>query len=98
NFRFAAENVRSRELLVLGYPLIGCSRSWELVRQALPLAGMAGRNACPTIAVTRASASMSGEEENKRSSDNAKNAEEGVDAAVEGSGVGIGFGRHESEN
>ena len=41
-----------------------------------------------------ASASMSGEEENKRSSDNAKNAEKGVDATVQGRGVRIGFGWH----
>ena len=37
---------------------------------------------------------MSGEEENKRSSDNAKNAEEGIDPSVEWRGVGIGFGWH----
>ena len=37
---------------------------------------------------------MSGEEENKRSSDNAKNAEKGVDATVQRSSVGIGFGWH----
>jgi len=47
---------------------------------------------------SRASASMRGEEENKRSSDNAKNAEKGVDATVQRRGVRIGFGRHESEN
>jgi len=41
---------------------------------------------------------MSGEEENKRSSDNAKNAEKGVDATVQRRGVWIDFGRHESEN
>ena len=35
-----------------------------------------------------------GEEEDYSSNDDAKNPEEGVDAAVEGSGVGIGFGRH----
>jgi hypothetical protein len=41
---------------------------------------------------------MGGEEENKRSSDNAKNAEKGVDAAMQRRGVRIGFGWHESEN
>jgi len=41
---------------------------------------------------------MSGQEENKRSSDNAKNAKEGIDATVQRRGVRIGFGRHESEN
>ena len=48
--------------------------------------------------LARESASMSGEEEDDRSNDNAKNAEEGIDAAMKGSSVGIGFGRHESEN
>jgi len=38
------------------------------------------------------------EEEDDRSSDNAKNAEKGVDATVQRRGVGIGFGWHESEN
>jgi len=33
----------ARELSVLDCLLMGCSRSWELVGQALPLAGMAGR-------------------------------------------------------
>jgi len=47
---------------------------------------------------SRASASMRGEEENKRSRHNAKNAEKGVDATVQGRGVRIGFGWHESEN
>jgi len=37
---------------------------------------------------------MSGQDEDNRSNDHAKNPEEGVDAAVEGSSVGIGFGRH----
>jgi hypothetical protein len=41
---------------------------------------------------------MRGEEENKRGSDNAKNAEEGVNPPVEWRGVRIGFGWHESEN
>jgi len=35
-----------------------------------------------------------GEDEDNRSNDDAKNPEEGVDAAVEGRGEGIGFGRH----
>jgi len=35
-----------------------------------------------------------GEEEDNRGNDDAKNAEEGVDAAVKRRGVGIGFGRH----
>ncbi len=35
--------MRARELSVLDCLLMGCSRSWELVGQALPLAGMAGR-------------------------------------------------------
>ena len=35
-----------------GYLLMGCSRSWELAGQALPLAGMAGRNAYPTTLCT----------------------------------------------
>jgi len=39
-----------------------------------------------------------GDEEDNRSNDNAKDPEEGVDAVMEGSSVGIGFGRHESEN
>jgi hypothetical protein len=38
------------------------------------------------------------EEEDDRSNDNAKNAEEGVNPSVEWRGVGIGFGRHENEN
>ena len=41
---------------------------------------------------------VGGEEEDYSSNDDAKNPEEGVDAAVEGSGVWIGFGRHGSEN
>ena len=59
-----------------------------------------GRQECPPYNSrnARASASMSGEEEDNRSNDNAKDPEEGVDAAVERRGVGIGFGRHESEN
>ena len=43
---------------------------------------------------SRESASMSGEEENKRSGDNAKDPEAGVDAAMQRRGVRIGFGRH----
>ena len=35
--------MRARELSVLDCLLMGCSRSWELAGQALPLAGMAGR-------------------------------------------------------
>ena len=42
----------------------------------------------------RASASVRSEEEDDRSNDNAKNAEEGINAAMKGSSVGIGFGRH----
>jgi hypothetical protein len=47
NSRFCGKKSRkklkcpSRELLILGYPLMVCSRSWEPVGQALPLAGMA---------------------------------------------------------
>ena len=37
---------------------------------------------------------MRGEDEDNRSNDDAKNRKVGVDAAVEGSGVWIGFGRH----
>jgi hypothetical protein len=37
---------------------------------------------------------MRGEEENNRSNDNAKDTKEGVDAAMQRRGVGIGFGRH----
>ena len=37
-----------------------------------------------------------GEEEDYSSNDDAKNPEEGVDAAMEGSGVWIGFRRHVS--
>ena len=44
--------------------------------------------------ITRARASVSGEYKDYRSNDDAKNPKEGVDAAVEGSGVWIGFGRH----
>ena len=44
--------MRARELSVLDCLLMGCSRSWELVGQALPLAGMAGRNAYPTTLCT----------------------------------------------
>jgi hypothetical protein len=40
-------------------------------------------------------ASVSSDDEDHRSNDNAKDPEEGVDAAVEGSSVGIGFGRHD---
>jgi hypothetical protein len=43
---------------------------------------------------SRASASVSGEEEDDRSSDNAKNAEEGINPSVERRGVRIGFGGH----
>jgi len=39
-----------------------------------------------------------GEEEDNRSNDNAKNAEEGINPPVEWRGVRIGFGRHGSEN
>jgi len=35
-----------------------------------------------------------GEEEDDRSNDNAKNAEEGVNPSMKRRGVGIGFGRH----
>jgi hypothetical protein len=38
---------------------------------------------------------MRSEEEDKRSSDNAKNAEKGVDAAMQRRGVRIGFGWHD---
>jgi hypothetical protein len=38
------------------------------------------------------------EEEDDRSNDNAKNAEEGINPSVEWRGVRIGFRRHESEN
>jgi hypothetical protein len=41
---------------------------------------------------------MRGDDEDHCSNDNAKDPEEGVDAVMEGSSVGIGFGRHESEN
>jgi hypothetical protein len=37
---------------------------------------------------------MRGEEEDNRSNDNAKNAKEGINAAMQRRGVGIGFGRH----
>jgi hypothetical protein len=40
---------------------------------------------------------MCGEEENKRGSDNAKNAEEGINPSVEWRSVRIGFRWHESE-
>jgi len=39
-----------------------------------------------------------GDDEDHRSNDNAKDPEEGVDAVMEGSSVGIGFGRHGSED
>ena len=42
----------------------------------------------------RVSASVSGEEEDDRSNDNAKNAEEGINPSVEWRGVRIGFGWH----
>jgi len=42
----------------------------------------------------RASASVRGEEEYNRSNDDAKNAKEGINAAMQRSGVGIGFGWH----
>jgi hypothetical protein len=51
-----------------------------------------------TRAEARASALVGGEDEDHRSNDNAKDPEEGVNAVMEGSSVGIGFGRHESEN
>jgi hypothetical protein len=38
-------------------------------------------------------ASVRGEDKDDRGNDDAKNPEEGIYAAVEGSGVGIGFGR-----
>ena len=41
---------------------------------------------------------MRGDDENNHRNDDAKDPEEGVDAVMEGSSVGIGFGRHESEN
>ena len=41
---------------------------------------------------------MRSDDEDHRGNDGAKNPEEGVDAVMEGSGVGIGFGRHGSEN
>jgi hypothetical protein len=41
---------------------------------------------------------MRSEEEDNRGNDNAKDPEKGVDATVQQCGVGIGFGRHESEN
>jgi hypothetical protein len=41
---------------------------------------------------------VGGEEEDYSSNDDAKNPKEGVDAAVKRRGVGIGFGRHGSEN
>lgn len=41
---------------------------------------------------------MSGDDEDNRSNDDAKNRKIGVDAAVEGSGVWIGFGRHKAED
>jgi hypothetical protein len=44
--------------------------------------------------ITRASASVRGEEEDNRSNDNAKNAEEGINPSVEWRGVRIGFGWH----
>jgi len=39
-----------------------------------------------------------GKDEDHRGNDSAKNPEEGIDAAVEGSGVWIGFGRHGFRN
>jgi len=42
----------------------------------------------------RATASLSGEEEDDRSNDDAKNAEEGINPSVEWRGVRIGFGWH----
>jgi len=41
---------------------------------------------------------MGGDDEEHRSNDHTKNPEEGVDAMMEGSSVGIGFGRHGSED
>ena len=37
---------------------------------------------------------MRGDDKDHRSNDGAKDPEEGVDAVMEGSSVGIGFGRH----
>jgi hypothetical protein len=51
-----------------------------------------------TRAEARASALVRGDDEDHRSNENAKDPEEGVDAVMEGSSVGIGFGRHENEN
>jgi len=43
---------------------------------------------------SRVSASVRSKEEDDRSNDNAKNAKEGINAAMQRRGVGIGFGRH----
>src|SRR6266481_1456985 len=43
---------------------------------------------------SRRSALVRGDDEDHRSDDNAKDPEKGVDAALEGSSVEIGFGRH----
>ena len=51
-----------------------------------------------TRAEGRPSALVRGDDEDHCSNDNAKDPEEGVDAVMEGSSVGIGFGRHENEN
>ena len=41
---------------------------------------------------------VGGEEEDYSSNDDAKNAEKGINPAVKRRGIGIGFGRHGSEN
>ena len=51
-----------------------------------------------TRAEARASALVRGDDEDHRSNENAKDPEEGVDAVMEGSSVGIGFGRHGGKN
>ena len=65
-----------------------------------------GATTCPRVPITdnreqrtdnsRASvrASVSGDDKNHCSHDDAENPEEGIDAAVKGSGVWIGSGRH----
>jgi len=67
----------------------------------LPKTGeITGRQECPPYNCDnpRASASVRGKEEDDRSDDNAKNAEEGINPSVEWRGVRIGFGWHGSEN
>ena len=64
---------------------------------ACPKTGeITGRQECPPYNSrnARASASVRGEEEDNRSNDNAKNAEEGINPSVEWRGVRIGFGWH----